>query len=201
MHKNQILSCVTCCIRLKCSALGELKDDQEAKHGLTWCWSHSSVSQGVQHCDRKTKSGGNWRWLGMEAPAGAPTGLSECLGHTAVNNTPAHFPPTLQHAQTLRQRLTWQFTELRQNGDTDHCQTQSNTKMHTGNLDTLKESWKTHKKSLNRWCYGPWISQFNRVIAMPGCQADVGHHQHAAAHGHETESMNQWKHFFFQFEF
>lgn len=42
--------------------------------------------------------------------------------------------------------MTWWFTEKGQNGNTDHCQTQKNTKIHSGNLDTLKELWETQKR-------------------------------------------------------
>lgn len=156
MHKNQILSCVACCIRLKCSALGEMKDDQGTKHGslagLTWCWSHSSVSQGVQHCDSKTKSGGNGRWLGVEAPAGAESRDRALRMPGAYSNQqdPSTLPPASQQAQTQGCKMTWWFTEVGQNGDTDHCQTQRNTKIHIGNLDSLNVL-ERHKKGLT-WC-------------------------------------------------
>lgn len=96
MHKNQILFCVACCIKLKCSTLGELEDDQETKHdfmaGLTWCWAHTKL---FRVCSivigrlRVVEMEDGWVWRHQQGHK-AGTGLSECLGHT-VSTTPAHF--------------------------------------------------------------------------------------------------------------
>lgn len=87
-HKNQILSWVACCIRLKCSAPGEPKDYQEAKHdsltvSVTWHYNlitRMYVSQDVQHCNRKTKIGANGEYMEMAGCGGNSRSIQQGRG-------------------------------------------------------------------------------------------------------------------------
>lgn len=99
-HKNQILSRVACCIRLKCSAPGKLKDYQEAKHdsltvSVTWHYNlitRMYVSQDVQHCNRKTKIGANGEYMEMAGCGGNSRSTQQ--GRGSQNEIAGHRDPS-----------------------------------------------------------------------------------------------------------
>lgn len=220
MHKNQILSFAACCIRLKFSAPGELKDYQEAKpesltvivtwhYNLITCIYVVSVYSIVIGRLRLVRMENAWGWLCVAALAGACSRdralRMDCVKGTQINRSsrPQHIYLRSTRHPDLEMKNGGVLMILRGGTGWRHWSLPDLKEYKNAywKLHILRETWEAQER-LDCWCYLSSMSlqqYFDTSVVMPGCWS--GHHKHAAAHEFETENMNQWKCFFFHFVF